>query len=106
MLKMAVRWELTSANPAATVSLFPTQEARIRFASEDELPRLIESCRNQLTSPWLHPLVILALNTSARQGELLDLKREGDIDLERYLIYFGRTKNRKLKVVPMNSAAN
>jgi integrase len=105
MLKMAVRWELTSANPAATVSPFPTQEARIRFASEDELPRLIESCRNQLTSPWLHPLVILALNTSARQGEVLDLKREGDIDLERNLIYFGRTKNRKLKVVPMNSAA-
>jgi integrase len=62
--------------------------------------------QNQLTSPWLQPLVILALNTSARQGELLDLKREGDIDLERYLIYFGRTKNRKLKVVPMNSAAN
>lgn len=105
MLKMAVRWDLTSANPAATVAPFPTQEARIRFANEDELPRLIESCRNQITSPWLHPLVILALNTSARQGELLDLKHEGDIDLERNLIYFGRTKNRKLKVVPMNSAA-
>ena len=105
MLKMAVRWELTSANPAATVSPFPTQEARIRFASEDEFPRLIESCRNQVTSPWLHPLVVLALNTSARQGELLDLKREADLDLERNLIYFGRTKNRKLKVVPMNSAA-
>jgi len=105
MLKMAVRWELTSVNPAATVSPFPTQEARIRFASEDELPRLIESCRNQITSPWLHPLVILALNTSAGQGELLDLKRESDIDLERNLIYFRRTKNRKLKVVPMNSAA-
>ena len=36
---------------------------------------------------------------------MLDLKGEGDIDLERNLIYFGRTKNRKLKVVPMNSAA-
>jgi site-specific recombinase XerD len=35
----------------------------------------------------------------------LDLKGEADIDLERNLIYFGRTKNRKVKVVPMNSAA-
>ena len=105
MLKMAVRWELASANPAATVSPFPTQEARIRFASEDELPRLIESCRNQVTSPWLHPLVILALNTSARQGEILELLREGDADFERGLIYFGRTKNRRLKVIPMNQAA-
>jgi integrase len=45
------------------------------------------------------------MNTSARQGEILDLKREGDIDFERNLIYFGRTKNRKLKVIPMNRAA-
>ena len=55
--------------------------------------------------PVLHPLVVLALNTGARQGELLDLARDGDVDLDRNLIYFGRTKNRKLKVVPMNSAA-
>ena len=73
--------------------------------SEDELPRSIKACRSQVTSAWLHPLVILALNTSARQEELLDLGREGDTDLERNLIYFGRTKNRKLKVVPMNNAA-
>ena len=105
MLKMAVRWELTSTNPAAAVSPFPIQEGRIRFASEEELPRLIESCMNQATSPWLHPLVILAMNTGARQGEILDLQRDADIDFERNLIYFGRTKNRKLKVIPMNRAA-
>ena len=105
MLKMAVEWELTSVNPAVGVSPFPIQEGRIRFASEEELPRLLEACLNEITSPWLFPLVVLALNTSARQGELLDLKREGDVDFERNLIYFGRTKNRKLKIVPMNSAA-
>jgi integrase len=105
MLKMAVRWELTSLNPAAAVSPFPTQEGRIRFASADELPRLLDACRNKVTSPWLHPLVVLALNTGARQGEILELQREGDIDFEHSLITFGRTKNRKLKVVPMNSAA-
>jgi site-specific recombinase XerD len=105
MLKMAVRWELASVNPASVVSPFPIQEGRIRFATEEELPKLIESCRNQATSPWLHPLVVLAMNTSARQGEILDLLREGDVDFERSLIYFGRTKNRKLKVIPMNRAA-
>src|SRR5262249_48095820 len=105
MLKMAVRWELASVNPASVVSPFPIQEGRIRFATEEELPKLIESCRNQATSPWLHPLVVLAMNTSARQGEILDLLREGDVDFERGLIYFGRTKNRRLKVIPMNQAA-
>src|SRR5262249_51086216 len=104
MLKMAMRWELASTNPATSIAPFSIQEGRIRFATEEELPKLIESCVNQVTSPWLHPLVVLALNTSARQGEILAL-REGDIDFERNLIYFGRTKNRKLKVVPMNRAA-
>jgi integrase len=27
-----------------------------------------------VTSPWLHPLIILALNTGLQQGELLGLK--------------------------------
>jgi integrase len=35
-----------------------------------------------MTSPWLLPLVTLALNTGMRQGELLKLKWE-NIDLER-----------------------
>ena len=50
--------------------------------------------------------------TFPRSGALskraaISLRRRGFIrwlDLERNLIYFGRTKNRKLKVVPMNSA--
>ena len=66
---------------------------------------MLDACRNKVTSPWLHPLVVLALNTSARQGELLGLRREGDIDLEHDLISFGHTKNGKMKVIPMNSAA-
>jgi integrase len=104
MLKMAVRWELASTNPAASVAPFPGQEGRTRFASEEELPRLLEACRNQITSPWLYPSVILAINTGPRQGNLLNLKFE-DIDLEQNLIHFVRTKNRKVNVVPMNREA-
>lgn len=70
---------------------------------EEEIPSLLETCQKQITSPWLYPLVMLALNTGARQGELLDLGYE-DLALERGLIYFGRTKNRRLKTVPMNRA--
>jgi len=103
MLKMGVKWELCSSNPAASVSPFPVQEGRIRYLSEEEIPALLGACKNQITSPWLHVLVVLALNTGARQGELLDLRFE-DIDSERNLIYFGRTKNRRLKIIPMNQA--
>jgi len=103
MLKKGVEWDLVSANPAASVSPFPVQEGRLRYLAEGEIPTLLEACKKQITSPWLHALVVLALNTGARQGELLDLCYE-DIDQERGLIYFGRTKNRRLKTVPMNHA--
>lgn len=103
MLKMAVKWSLTQSNPAAGVSPFPVQEGRIRYLSETEIPALLNACEKQVTSPWLYPLVALALNTGARQGELLQLRWE-DLDLERGLVYFGRTKNRKLKTAPMNRA--
>jgi integrase len=103
MLKMAVKWDLMPSNPGVGVSPFPVQEGRIRYLSETEIPALLAACEKQVTSPWLYPLVVLALNTGARQGELLQLRHE-DLDLERGLIYFGRTKNRKLKTVPMNRA--
>jgi integrase len=104
MLKMAAKWDLIPSNPAAGVSPFPVQESRMRYLSETVLPALLDACEKQVTAPWLHPLVVLALNTGARQGELLQLRFE-DLDLERGLIYFGRTKNRKLKTVPMNRVA-
>jgi len=91
------------SNPAASVSPFPVQEGRIRYLSAEEIPALLDACEKQVTSPWLYPLVVLALNTGARQGELLQLSYE-DMDLEKGLLYFGRTKNRKLKTIPMNKA--
>jgi len=103
MFKMGVTWGLMTANPAASVAPFPTQEGRLRYLSEDEIPALLDACDKQVTSPWLHPLVVLALNTGARQGELLDLRYE-DLDVDGGLIYFGKTKNRKLKTMPMNKS--
>ena len=104
MLKTAVKWGLASTNPAASVMPFPLQEGRTRFASEEELPRLLEACRNQVQWPWLYPSVILAVNTGHRQGNLLRLRYE-DVDLEHSLIHFVRTKNGKVNVVPMNREA-
>jgi integrase len=103
MFKMGVKWGLMESNPAAGVAPFPVQEGRFRYLSEDEIPALLAACEKQVTSPWLSPLVVMALNTGARQGEMLQLRPE-DLDLERGLIYFGKTKNKKLKTVPMNRA--
>ena len=68
-----------------------------------EWPQVIEPHSVVVSFADEEPLVVLALNTGARQGELLDLTVE-DVDPIRRLIYFGRTKNKRLKVVPMNDA--
>jgi integrase len=41
--------------------------------TQDEIKALLSECEKQVTSPWLLPLVTLALNTGMRQGELLKL---------------------------------
>jgi len=95
------KWKRDRAREVVPATV--NRELTMRYLAEDEFPSLLDACKDQITSPWLYPLVVLALNTGARQGELLDLCYE-DIDLERGLIYFGRTKNRRLKTVPMNHA--
>jgi len=101
MFKMAVEWGLTTVNPAAPVKRFTVNDQRTRFLTEDEIQDLLKVCEEQITSPWLLPLVTLALNTGMRQGELLGLRWEA-VDLERGLITTKRTKNLRLKATPLN----
>src|SRR5215510_12381343 len=76
MFKKAVEWDLTKANPATAVKRFAITSERTRFLSRDEIQGLLKECEKQVTSPWLLPLVTLALSTGMRQGELLSLKWE------------------------------
>jgi len=57
MLKMGVKWGLISSNAASGVARFPEQEGRLRYLSEEEIPTLLTACEQQITSPWLYPLV-------------------------------------------------
>jgi len=72
MFKKAVDWGLTKSNPATGVKRVTSE--RTRFLTGDQVQTLLETCKADVTSPWLHPLVILTLNIGMRQGELLGLK--------------------------------
>jgi integrase len=52
----------------------------------------------------LRPIVVLALNTGMRRGEMLGLQWSNE-DLSRRLIYVTNTKSGKDRVIPMNQAA-
>jgi len=86
-------------NPVKNIRSLPESRGRIRFLSDDERSRLFEACRS---SQWgkLYLLVLLAITTGARRGELLGLEWN-DIDFDRKLAYVKTTKNGEPKVLPL-----
>ena len=47
---------------------------RTQFLSDDERKRLLEACKAS-DNPHLYPVVVFALSTGARKGEILGLTR-------------------------------
>jgi integrase len=77
-LSHACQLRLIPFNPAAAVSK-PKEPAReMLFLAPDQIKVLLESARDQRC----YPLLVLALATGCRQGELLALKWE-DVDLQK-----------------------
>ena len=74
---------------------------RVRFLSPDEQARLLAACRAS-HKPGLSPLVLLALTTGARRGELFALRWQ-DVDLEREVMRLEETKNKEPRAVPVPS---
>ena len=89
-------------NPVRKIPSLPENNERIRFLSEAERTRLFSSCR---ASQWdkLYLLVLLAITTGARKGELTKL-RWIDIDFDRRTAYVATTKNGQPKVLPLTDS--
>jgi integrase len=90
--------------PATSVKRFGVTSERTRFLTQDKIKSLLAECEKQVTSPWLLPLVTLALNTGMRQGELLKLKWE-NVDMERGSITILQSKTLRRKTVAINEPA-
>ena len=90
-------------NPVQNIPSLIENNARTRFLSDDERTRLFEACK---ASKWdkLYLLVLIAITTGARKGELLNLKFK-DIDFDRQIAYVHNTKNGEPKVMPLTRAA-
>ncbi|MBU1357641.1 MAG: site-specific integrase [Gammaproteobacteria bacterium] len=86
-------------NPCRRIERRPEKNEIIRFLSDEERTNLLVHCRR---SKWdrLYLLVMLAITTGARRGELEQL-RWRDVDLEQATAYVLKTKNTDRKVLPL-----
>jgi len=86
-------------NPVRKIPSLPENNGRTRYLSDNERTALLQSCR---ASEWgkLYLIVLMAITTGARKGELLNLTFQ-DIDFNRNTAYVKTTKNGEPRVLPL-----
>jgi integrase len=84
------QYEWIDHNPVASIPDLKEPRGRVRILTNDERKALLDACAQERVE--LHALVLLALCTGARAGELLGLKWQ-DIDFERKRATLHETKN-------------
>lgn len=92
-------WQWVEDTPFRRVSTPKEPRGRVRFLSDEERARLLGICKAS-SSPYLYTIVLMALSTGARKGELLNL-RWPDIDLNQGRIIIHDTKNDERRNVPL-----
>ena len=99
VFSMAVQWGWVRDNPVRSIAKRRENPGRARFLSRDELTRLLDECRKS-RQPELELLVMMALSTGMRRGELLGL-RWSEVDLDRGLARLIDTKNGEARAVTL-----
>ena len=104
-LKIAMNeWGLMlSSNPVDRVKMPPSSPARNRRLEDGEFDRLEEAAR-QTKNPHIWPVIVFAIETGMRRGEILGL-RWGHVDLDRRIAYLPLTKNGSSREVPLSTKA-
>ncbi|MGI9067629.1 MAG: tyrosine-type recombinase/integrase [Pyrinomonadaceae bacterium] len=94
---LALEKKLISSRPRTT--MFRVSGERIRYLTSAEEKRLfanLDDCE------WLRAIVLMALNTGMRRGEICGLQWF-DLNFERGVINVRNTKNGKDRQIPMNA---
>jgi len=92
-------WGWLEDNPIRRVTKPKEPRGRVRFLSDEEREQLLKACRESKNSN-LYTIVVLALSTGMRQGEILNL-RWTDVDLNQGRIILHETKNNERRVLPL-----
>jgi integrase len=98
-------WGISIVNPVEAVRKPSLPPGRDRVLQSDEEQRLLRELEpNARRNLYMRPLVIVAIETAMRRGELLGLRWDR-IDLDRRVVFLPVTKNGKARWVPLSSRA-
>jgi len=101
LMNWARRLGYAEVNPVQDVRRFRENLEAWSYLSDQDVRALLRSCRGaDAKAPHLYPMVVLALDTGLRKGELLGL-RWNNIDLVGGEIYVERSKTRNRSVLPL-----
>ena len=96
-------WGWMEDSPMRKVTKPREPRGRVRFLSDEERVRLLESCKES-SSPYLYPVVVLALSTGMRSGEIMGLTWD-NVDLNRGRAILHETKNGERRAVALKGHA-
>jgi integrase len=100
MFTKAVEWELVeeeALKKVRKIRLLEENNRRLRYLSKEECQALVRECASHLK-----PIVIIALNTGMRRGEILSPKWD-NVDLKHGSVLLDRTKNGERREIPINA---
>ncbi|MGB3478410.1 MAG: site-specific integrase [bacterium] len=96
MFNKAVQWGYLLENPLRSVVKFKEPPGRTRYLTKKEIAKLLSYCAYHVG-----PIVVTALNTGMRKGEILNLKWR-DIDMKNRVIIVRNSKNNESRTIPIN----
>ncbi|NGX41014.1 MAG: Tyrosine recombinase XerD [Candidatus Anoxychlamydiales bacterium] len=96
-------WGWVRENPLSFVSKLKEPKGRVRFLSDDERERLLTTCKSSKNS-YLYTIVVLALSSGMRLGEILNLTWS-NVDFKHQRIILEETKNGERRQVPLKGRA-
>lgn len=92
-------WEWCDDNPVCLVSMEQEHNTRDRWLTADEEARIVSAA-----PAWLRELMVFAIHTGMRQGEILGLTWAG-VDLFRRTVTVFKSKNGERRTIPLNQTA-
>lgn len=100
MFNVAIReWEWCKDNPVSKLSFsVGNRNARDRWLTLEEEKSLLDNATNPV---WLRSLIIVALHTGMRRGEILELRWQ-NVDLLKRAIRVIKSKNGEKRTIPMS----